>query len=90
MIKDCLGWFKMILVDWFVWKLGFCSESPLLELLAHINKKKPCKKCDINFITQYAYVNNECININNYNKVLNKIPKCKNGHELVLCKGKYI
>tara|TARA_B100000424_G_scaffold187099_1_gene145356 strand:+ start:587 stop:3997 length:3411 start_codon:yes stop_codon:yes gene_type:complete len=54
---------------------------------AHKNKKFSCKKCNKNFITQYAYVNNKAIHINNYKKVLNNKPRCKNGHELVLCDG---
>lgn len=54
---------------------------------AHLNKKKSCRKCHTNFTTQYAYVNNDCIHISKYNKELMQKPKCRNGHELILCKG---
>ena len=44
-------------------------------------------KCNINFITQYAYINNnEYVHINNYKKNNDKIT-CAHGHELVMCDG---
>ena len=48
----------------------------------HKNKKLSCKKCNKNFITQYAYVSNTAIHINNYNKDLKHKPKCKDGQKL--------
>lgn len=48
------------------------------------------KKCESNFTTQYAYINNNTtqIHIDDYDEKLNYIPKCKNGHELIFCNGK--
>tara|TARA_Y100000389_G_C17471304_1_gene531414 strand:- start:4499 stop:7894 length:3396 start_codon:yes stop_codon:yes gene_type:complete len=53
----------------------------------HINKKKMCRKCPIKFETQYAFINEECIHIINYDKNIHKKPKCNNGHELIFCNG---
>lgn len=44
-------------------------------------------KCDINFNTQWVYINNIWIHINNYDKKKYDIPKCMNGHELIFCNG---
>ena len=55
---------------------------------AHKNKKKSCKKCDKNFVTEWAYINNECLHISNIDKNSKNKFKCKHGHELILCKGK--
>ena len=41
-------------------------------------------KCNKNFQTQYAYINNKKININNYIKDSNKKIRCLNGHQLVM------
>ena len=46
--------------------------------------------CNLNFITQYAYINNQQININHYNKNKNDKITCIHGHELVMCEGKQI
>jgi hypothetical protein len=54
---------------------------------SHKNKKKSCRKCNIHFKTQFAYINNEQIHISDYNKDLMQKPKCINGHELIFCKG---
>lgn len=54
---------------------------------AHKNKKFSCKKCDKNFITEFAYINNECLHISNIDKKSKNKFKCKYGHELILCKG---
>lgn len=54
---------------------------------AHKNKKYSCKKCDKNFVTQWAYINTECLHISNIDKNLKNNFKCKHGHELILCKG---
>jgi hypothetical protein len=43
-------------------------------------------KCNVNFQSNFAYLNNECINTIEYvNKYINNnnILKCKNGHELI-------
>jgi hypothetical protein len=47
------------------------------------------QKCNKNFITQHAYINNNeiPININKYTKTEGDKITCKNGHELVLCQG---
>lgn len=54
---------------------------------AHKNKKISCKKCDKNFITEWAYINNDCLHISTIDKNSKNKLKCKNGHELILCKG---
>jgi hypothetical protein len=54
---------------------------------AHKNKKYSCKKCDKNFVTQWVYINNECLHISNIDKNSKNNFKCKHGHELILCKG---
>jgi len=63
---------------------GFSQKS---HYDMHKLKKKSCKKCDINFTTQYAYLYDNCIHIDKYEKELHTNPKCKNGHVLVYCKG---
>lgn len=47
------------------------------------------QKCNKNFITQHAYINNNeiPININKYTKTEGDKITCKNGHELVFCQG---
>lgn len=57
---------------------------------AHRNKKFSCKKCDKNFVTQWVYVNKECLHISDIDKSSKNNFKCKHGHELILCKGKII
>jgi len=45
-------------------------------------------KCNINFQTQYAFINNECITIDQYIENNNKCDiKCCNGHELTCANG---
>ncbi len=63
---------------------GFSQKG---HLIAHLNKKKTCEKCNVNFTTQYAFINGNCTHVNNYQ--LNKKDKvvCCRGHELVLCNG---
>ena len=53
----------------------------------HKNKKIPCKKCDKNFITEWAYINNEYLHISSIDKKSKNKIRCKNGHELVFCSG---
>ena len=55
----------------------------------HLNRKYTCEKCNVNFETQYAYINDKYIHIDEYIK--NKVPgklKCRLGHELILVNGK--
>jgi hypothetical protein len=47
----------------------------------------PTNTCNINFITQYAYVGDKCMHINEYIKNKNDKITCMRGHELVLCQG---
>lgn len=47
----------------------------------------PTNKCNINFITQYAYVDDKYMHINKYIKNKNDKITCMRGHELVLCQG---
>ena len=54
---------------------------------AHKNKKISCKKCDKNFVTQWVYVNKECLHISDIDKNSKNNFKCKHGHELILGKG---
>ena len=54
---------------------------------AHKNKKFSGKKCDKNFVTQWVYVNKECLHISDIDKNSKNNFKCKHGHELILCKG---
>ena len=54
---------------------------------SHKNKKIPCKKCDKNFITEWAYINNEYLHISTIDKKSKNKIRCKNGHELVFCSG---
>lgn len=54
----------------------------------HLNRKYTCEKCNVNFETQYAYINNKDIHINDYLK--NNVPgklKCRLGHELIPVNG---
>nr|QFG74809.1 MAG: hypothetical protein [Megaviridae environmental sample] len=53
---------------------------------AHKNKKNSCIKCDKNFTTEWAYVNNELLHISKINKNSKNI-KCKHGHPLIFCSG---
>jgi len=48
--------------------------------------------CNLNFISQFAYINDKEIHITHYNKNRNKNDKitCRHGHELVMCEGKKI
>lgn len=55
---------------------------------AHRNKKKICKKCDKNFMSQFAYIGDECIHTSTFDKDKHCKPRCKNGHELIFCNGK--
>ena len=56
----------------------------------HLNRKKTCQKCPIGFNSQYCYINDKCIHINEYKKNKNQYKKdkifCYRGHELVDCK----
>jgi|TARA_B110000858_G_C17803701_1_gene476708 hypothetical protein len=63
---------------------GFTQKS---HYDAHKNKKFSCKKCDKNFVTQWVYVNKECLHISDIDKNSKNNFKCKHGHELILCKG---
>lgn len=47
-------------------------------------------KCNIHFMTQYAYIENDLIHINEYQKEYKKKLKCQNNHELIFCKGNLI
>ena len=72
-------------------KCHICSKifNQKGHLENHLKRKKTCQKCNKNFKTQYAYINNNCIHINDFikkKKNLDKI-KCLYGHELILCKG---
>ena len=44
------------------------------------------EKCNINFKTQYAYINDKPIHINNCVNIDKLL--CSNGHVLIMCKGK--
>jgi hypothetical protein len=56
---------------------------------AHKNKKKPCKLCPKHFTTQYVYIEDICIHINDYDENIHKNPKCQNGHDLIKCQGNH-
>ena len=58
------------------------------HLDAHLKKKFDCGKCNINFKTQYAYINGEYIHISKYTKNKKYKLRCQRGHELVAVKGK--
>ena len=60
------------------------------HLEKHLNKKKTCEKCNINFTSQYAYINDKYIHVKDYEKSNGDKIKCVRGHELVLCNGKKI
>jgi hypothetical protein len=45
-------------------------------------------KCNINFQSKFAYINNEIIDINNVNDDNKCNLKCKFGHELIPVRGK--
>lgn len=48
-------------------------------------------KCDMNYQSQYAYVDNKCYNIDEYINLFSNtkiIPKCNKGHDLILANGK--
>ena len=57
----------------------------------HLNRKKTCQKCPIGFNSQYCYINDKCIHINQYKQNINQYKKdkffCYRGHELVFCSG---
>ena len=55
------------------------------HLEAHLKRKKTCEKCNVNFSTQFFYVNEEPIHIDKYKKGMTI--KCQKGHELVMCDG---
>lgn len=66
---------------------GFSQKS---HLDAHLNKKINCQKCNVNFTTQYAYINDKLMSVSEYlNAKRNKKDKikCANGHELVFVNG---
>ena len=50
--------------------------------ISHLNRKKTCQLCNNGFETHYAYINNECMNVNDYKKCKGK-PFCRLKHELV-------
>lgn len=54
---------------------------------AHKKQKKTYQKCNINFITQYALINDIPTHIENYTKTNGDKITCQRGHELVLCNG---
>ena len=61
------------------------------HLDAHLNKKKTCQKCNCNFKTNYAYINDKPIHISDYIKTkLTCNIKCDKGHELIFANGKII
>lgn len=65
-----------------------CNEfSQKCHLDNHLARKKTCQKCPIGFNSQYCYINDKYIDIDQYEK--NKIDKifCCRGHELVFCSG---
>tara|TARA_Y100000389_G_C17459374_1_gene520528 strand:- start:2 stop:3355 length:3354 start_codon:yes stop_codon:yes gene_type:complete len=45
-------------------------------------------KCDRYFMSQFAYIDGECIHTSIFNNDKHNKPKCINGHELVFCSGK--
>lgn len=45
-------------------------------------------KCNINFQSKFAYINNELIHIDNINDNNKSNLKCKFGHELIPVRGK--
>jgi hypothetical protein len=53
-----------------------------------MNTNETFEKCAINFKTQYAYINDKRIHINDYIKQNIDKLLCSNGHELIMCKGK--
>lgn len=56
----------------------------------HMNKKKTCKKCPINYTTKYAKINGKQISVKEYLKSKPKKSdkiKCLNNHELILVNG---
>lgn len=69
-------------------KKSFGQKS---HLDTHLHKKYDCEKCNVNFTTQYAYINGKYIHINSYIKKDKKDKKykilCARGHELVLVNG---
>ena len=67
----------------------YCSKkfSQKSHYDTHKNKKLSCKKCDKNFITEWVYINNYCLHVSTIDKNSKNKLKCKNGHELILCKG---
>jgi len=56
----------------------------------HLNKKKTCEKCNLNFTSQYAYINGKYIHVKDYQRNKGDKIKCARGHELVLCDGEKI
>jgi hypothetical protein len=67
-----------------------CNQqfSQKSHLDAHLRKKIDCEKCNINFTTQYAYINGEYIHISAYIKNKKDKIRCSRGHELVYVDGK--
>ena len=65
------------------------SFSQKGHLEKHLDKKKPCQKCNTNFMTQYAYINTntEPIHINDYTKQKGDKIRCQYGHDLIMCNG---
>jgi hypothetical protein len=60
------------------------------HLDAHLNKKNNCEKCNVNFTTQYAYINEKLTLVSDYiNTKRDKKDKirCVRGHELVCVNG---
>ena len=60
------------------------------HLDAHLNKKNNCEKCNVNFTTQYACINEKCMSVFDYlNSKRDKKDKirCARGHELVFVNG---
>ena len=69
-----------------------CKEtfSQKGHLDAHLQKKKTCEKCNVNFTTQYAYINKKYVHVDNYKKVKGDKIKCIRSHELVMCQGEKV
>lgn len=55
-----------------------------------MNTTETFEKCAINFKTQYAYINEQSIHINDYIKNNTDNIRCQNNHELVFCNGPII
>lgn len=63
------------------------------HLETHIFKKNDCRLCNTNFKTDYVYIDNEAVHVDEYilckdTKFLKKNLYCQKGHKLVLVNGK--